>query len=61
MGTFPEDLFNTVKARIVGGDERQVVGILGEAGGIRVMETTELLFVNERGGVPSGSEDSSEV
>ena len=27
METFPEDLFDTVKARIVGGDERQVVGI----------------------------------
>ena len=29
METFPEDPFATVKARIVGGDERQVVGILG--------------------------------
>ena len=29
METFPEDLFDTVKARIVGGDERKVVGVLG--------------------------------
>ena len=28
METFPEDPFETVKARIVGGDERQVVGVL---------------------------------
>ena len=27
METFPEDLFETVRARIVGGDERQVVGV----------------------------------
>ena len=27
METFPEDLFETVKAMIVGGDERQVVGV----------------------------------
>ena len=33
METFPEDPFEMVKARIVGGDERQVVG------GVRVMET----------------------
>ena len=29
METFPEDPFETVKARIVGGDERQVVGSRG--------------------------------
>ena len=40
METFPEDSFETVKARIVGGDERQVVGISRGAGGVRVMETT---------------------
>ena len=38
METFPEDPFETVKARIVGGDERHVVGVLGR---FRVMETTE--------------------
>ena len=27
METFPEDLFEMVKARIVGGDERQVVRV----------------------------------
>ena len=30
METFPEDPFETVKARIVSGDERQVVGISPE-------------------------------
>ena len=39
METFPEDLFETVKARIVGGDERQVVGVSRWMGGVRVMET----------------------
>ena len=29
METFPEDPFETLKARIVNGDERQVVGVLG--------------------------------
>ena len=29
METFPEDPFETVKARIVSGDERQVVRIMG--------------------------------
>ena len=32
METFPEDLFETVKARIVSGDERHVVGVLGRGG-----------------------------
>ena len=42
METFPEDPFETVKARIVGGDERQVDRVSGEgAGGVRVMETLE--------------------
>ena len=44
METFPEDPFETVKARIVGGDERQVVRVSGwgrDAGGVRVMETTK--------------------
>ena len=41
MKTFPEDLFETVKARIVGGDERQVGRCLEGAGGVKVMETTE--------------------
>ena len=40
METFPEDPFETVKVRIVGGDERQVVGVSRGAGGVRVMETT---------------------
>ena len=40
METFPEDPFEMVKARIVGGDERQVVGVSRWAGGVKVMETT---------------------
>ena len=35
METFPEDPFETVKARIVGGDERQVVGVSEGAGVVR--------------------------
>ena len=41
METFPEDPFETVKARIVSGDERQVVVVSGRAGGVIVVETTE--------------------
>ena len=42
METFPEELFEMVKARVVGGDEREMVRVLGGgAGGVRVMETTE--------------------
>ena len=37
MEIFPKDRFETVKSRIVGGDERQVVGVMG---GVRVMEAT---------------------
>ena len=51
MLTFPQDPFETVKARIVGGDERQVVGVCRGVGGV----------VNERGRVPTGSEGSIEV
>ena len=40
METFPEDPFETVKARIVGGDEKQVVGVSRWTGGVWVMETT---------------------
>ena len=40
MEIFPEDPFETVKARIVSGDERQVVGVLRWTGRVRVMETT---------------------
>ena len=29
METFPENPFEMVKARVVSGDERQVVGVLG--------------------------------
>ena len=61
METFPEDQFETVKARIVGGDERQVVGVLRGTGGVRVMETMRKLFLNERGWAPIGSEGSHEV
>ena len=41
METFPEDPFEMVKARIVSGDARQVVGVLWGRGmgGVRVMET----------------------
>ena len=41
METFPEDPFETVKARMVGGVERQVVGVSRGAGGVRMMETME--------------------
>ena len=41
METFAEDLFETVKTRIVGGDERQVVEVSRGVGGVRVMEITE--------------------
>ena len=34
---------------------------LGGAGGVRVMETMEYLFMNVRDWVPMGSEGSSEV
>ena len=40
METFPKDLFEAVKARIVGGGERQVVGVSRWTGGVWVMETT---------------------
>ena len=32
MDTYAENLFETVKARIASGDERQVMGILGGRG-----------------------------
>ena len=41
METLPKDPFEKVKARIGGGDERQVVRVWGRGGGVRVMETTE--------------------
>ena len=41
METFSKDLFETVKARRVSGDERQVVGVSGRAGGVRMVETME--------------------
>ena len=41
METFYEDLFEMVKARIVSGVERQVVGVLGRGEWVRVMETME--------------------
>ena len=34
MESFPKDLFETVKARIVSGEERQVMGVLVEARGL---------------------------
>ena len=40
METFPEDPFETVKAWIASGAERQVVGVSRWAVGVRVMETT---------------------
>ena len=33
METFPKDPFETVKAKIVSGDERQVMGVLWGRGG----------------------------
>ena len=40
METFSMDPFEAVKARIVNGDERQTMGVLG-ARGVGVVETTE--------------------
>ena len=40
METFPKDLFEMVKARIVSGDERQVMRVWGTEG-VRVVETME--------------------
>ena len=40
METLAEDPFETVKARIVGGDERQVFKVLRWVRGVQVMETT---------------------
>ena len=33
MKTFPEDLFEMVKARIISSGERQMIGVLGGGGG----------------------------
>ena len=41
METFPKDPFETVKARIVSCDERQVMGFLGEMRGVGLVEATE--------------------
>ena len=41
METFPEDPLERVKARIVGGDKRQVVRVPGGGEGGRVMESME--------------------
>ena len=43
METFPEDPYETVKASLVAGDERQDVGVSrgGWWEGVRVMETME--------------------
>ena len=41
METFPKDPFETVNARIVSGDERQVMGVLGEVTGVGLLEATE--------------------
>ena len=38
-----------VNGRIVGGDERQVVGVSGRVGGVRVMETMEYKHVSNQG------------
>ena len=39
METFPKDPFETVKVRIISGDERQVMGVLGLAMEVRVVVT----------------------
>ena len=41
METFPEDAFEMVKARIVSGNERQVMSVLGGTRGVRLVEATE--------------------
>ena len=41
MENFPKDPFERVKARIVSGDERQVMGVLGKATGIGLVEAME--------------------
>ena len=50
METFPEDPFETVKARIVSSDERQMMEVLGWQD--CVMETTEWLVLDEGTGYP---------
>ena len=41
METFTKDLFETVRTRIVIGDERQVMGVLGETRRVGLVETME--------------------
>ena len=41
METFPKDQFETVKARIVSGGERQVMGVLRETRRVGLVETME--------------------
>ena len=56
METFTEDTFEFRKARIVGGDEGAVVGVLGglrELDGMREEGTADLLG-DRGGGVTSG-------
>ena len=41
METFSKDPFEMVKARIISGDERQVMGILGGVRGVGLVEAME--------------------
>ena len=41
METFPKDPLGTVKARIVSGDERQMMGVLGETRRVGLVEAME--------------------
>ena len=58
METFPKDPFKAVKARIVSGDERQVMGVLVGGRGIVVVEP---LFLDERDWVTPGGVGSVRV
>ena len=61
MEIFPNNPFETVKARILGGEERQVMGVLGVTRGVALVETTGYLFLDERDWVAPGVDGSSKV
>ena len=63
METFTEDTFEFQESRIVGGNERAGVGVMGELRGLDGMreEATENLLGNEGKGITSVEEGLGEV
>ena len=61
METFPKDPFETVKARIVSGDERPVMGVLGRQGGLGWWKPWNSCFWMRGDWVAQGGVGSSEV